>query len=439
MLIAAGDLITYNPNDSFEITFTAIDKSGTSHPEYDDLVTYGGTITLTQGGNTYIASGESGFFTYTSYSIPYYSAAYLDVIQPSANPFVSGSTIFLTASVNYPPTPTPTETPTETPTNTPSPTPTVTPPIILSYYFGGSFTTFTGATQNGLIKLNTDGSKDTSFNIGTGFSGGTIPVNSIALQSDGKVLVGGTFTTFSGASQNRFIRLNTDGSKDTSFNIGTGFGNSVNSTAIQSDGKILAGGSFSTFTGASQNRLIRLNSDGSKDTSFNIGTGFNNLINSIALQSDGKVLAAGVFTTFTGESQNRLIRLNSDGSKDTSFDIGTGFGGTVSSIVIQSDGKVLVGGGFTTFTGESQNRLIRLNSDGSKDTSFDIGTGFGGTVNSIALQSDGKVLVGGGFTTYQGITSLYSILLNSDGSISNNTISFNNEVRSVVIIPVTPT
>jgi hypothetical protein len=126
MLIAGGDVITYNPNDSFEFTFTAIDKSGTSHPEYNDLLTYGGTITLTQGSNTYIASGVSGFFSYTSTIVSYYSASYLDVIQLSANPFVSGSPIYLTASVNYPPTPTPTATNTPTLTRTPTNTPTLT-------------------------------------------------------------------------------------------------------------------------------------------------------------------------------------------------------------------------------------------------------------------------------------------------------------------------
>jgi hypothetical protein len=139
MLLDSGDLVTYNPNDSADIIFTAIDKSGTSHPEYDDLVTYGGTITLTQGANTFIASGETGQFNYFVSSFSYYSGAFLTLIQPSANPFVSGSTIFLTASVNYPltptptetptntPTPTVTETPTETPTNTPTPTVTATP------------------------------------------------------------------------------------------------------------------------------------------------------------------------------------------------------------------------------------------------------------------------------------------------------------------------
>jgi hypothetical protein len=137
MLIDSGDLVTYNPNDNVEIVFTAIDKSGTSHPEYNDLLTYGGTITLTQGSNTYIASGESGFFNYITSTFNYYSASFLDVIQLSANPFVSGSPIFLTASVNYPPTPTPTatntptltQTPTNTPTNTTTPTNTATPTL----------------------------------------------------------------------------------------------------------------------------------------------------------------------------------------------------------------------------------------------------------------------------------------------------------------------
>jgi uncharacterized delta-60 repeat protein len=295
---------------------------------------------------------------------------------------------------------------------------------------GGQFTTYQGSTQNYLIRLNTDGSKDTSFNIGTGF--GNL-IRSIVIQSDGKVLVGGDYTTFTGSTQNRLIRLNSNGSKDTSFDIGNGFNSSVQSTSIQSDGKILVGGNFTTFTGSTQNRLIRLNSNGSKDTSFDIGSGFNGNVQSTSIQSDGKILVGGSFTTFTGSSQNRLIRFNSDGSKDTSFNIGTGFNNSVFTIAIQSDGKVLVGGFFTTFNGSTQNCLIRLNTDGSKDTSFNIGSGFGGIVYSIAIQSDGKILVGGLFNTYNGSSALHNVLLNSDGSISNNPLLLNYQVRSVVI------
>jgi uncharacterized delta-60 repeat protein len=292
---------------------------------------------------------------------------------------------------------------------------------------GGAFTRFTGSTQNNLIRLNTDGSKDTTFNIGSGFSGTGISISvvfAIAIQSDGKILVGGQFQTFTGSTQNGLIRLNSDGSKDSTFNIGSGFSGGsesigkIYSISIQSDGKILAGGDFTTFTGSTQNWLIRLNSDGSKDTTFNIGTGFNGIIYSTEIQSDGNILAGGNFSSFTGGTQNRLIRLNSDGSKDLTFDIGSGFNGSVYSDVVQSDGKILVGGSFTTFTGSTQNGLIRLNSDGSKDTSFNIGSGFNSQVLSTAVQSDEKILAGGGFTTFAGSSQNRLIRLDSNGSNS---------------------
>ena len=301
---------------------------------------------------------------------------------------------------------------------------------------GGSFSTFTGSSQNGLIRLNTDGSKDTSFDIGSGFFGPN--VESLEIQSDGKILAVGNFFEFTGSSQSRLIRLNSDGSKDTSFDIGSGFNGPTNSIAIQSDGKILVGGVYTTYQGSSQNSLIRLNSNGSKDSTFNIGTGFNTFvygIPSIAIQTDGKILVGGDFTSYSGISLNLgLIRLNSDGSKDTSFDTGSGGQeGNVFSIAIQSDGKILVGGDFFTFTGSSQNFLIRLNSDGSKDETFDIGSGFNNAVRSIEIQSDGKILVGGFFTTYNTSSSLYSVILNSDGSF-NSSLNFNALVYSIKII-----
>ena len=303
---------------------------------------------------------------------------------------------------------------------------------------GGSFIQFTGATQYYLIRLNSDGSKDTSFDIGTGFGPLYVTnVQSTSIQSDGKIVVGGSFNTFTGSTQNLLIRLNSNGSKDTTFDIGSGFGvGSVGSTSIQSDGKIVAGGFFTTFTGSTQNRLIRLNSNGSKDTTFDIGTGFNGGIEATSIQSDEKILVGGFFTTYKGLTQNYLIRLNSNGSKDTTFDIGTGFNGGINSISIQSDEKILVGGAFSTFTGSSQNYLIRLNSNGSKDTSFNIGTGFNGNINSVSIQSDGKILVGGDFTTFTGTTQNYLIRLNSNGSKDttfNIGTGFNSGVYSTAI------
>ena len=274
---------------------------------------------------------------------------------------------------------------------------------------GGNFT----VNYRNLVRLNSNGSIDSTFNIGNGFSSNVI---STSLQSDGKIIVGGNFGTFSGISQNRLVRLNSNGSKDDTFNIGSGFNGIVWSTFIQSDGKILVGGAFTTYTGSTNNYLIRLNSDGSKDTSFNIGSGFNGGVFSIAIQSNGKILAGGGFTTFTGSSQNYLIRLNSDGSKDSTFNIGSGFNTGVNSTKIQSDGKILAGGDFTTFTGSSQNRLIRLNSDGSKDLTFNVGSGFNDLVYSIEIQPDGKTLAVGNFTTFEGSSQNRAIRLNTDGT-----------------------
>jgi uncharacterized delta-60 repeat protein len=287
---------------------------------------------------------------------------------------------------------------------------------------GGEFTSYDGTTQNFITRLNSDGSRDTTFDIGTGFNNG---VTSIALQSDGKILVGGASTSYNGVTQNNLTRLNPDGSRDTTFDIGTGFTGEffsfIYSIAIQSDGKILVGGSFTSYNGTTQNNLTRLNPDGSRDTTFDIGTGFNITVYSIAIQSDGKIIVGGEFTSYDGTTQNNLTRLNPDGSRDTTFDIGTGFTGEFFSLIlkvkIQSDGKILVGGGFTEYNGVAQNNFTRLNADGSRDTTFVIGTGFNITVYSIAIQSDGKIIVGGEFTSYDGVTQNRIARLNSDGSL----------------------
>ena len=114
------------------------------------------------------------------------------------------------------------------------------------------------------------------------------------------------------------------GSIDTSFNIGTGFNERVYSTKIDSNGKIIASGVFTTYSGSTQNYLVRLNSDGTKDTSFNIGTGFNNIVDGLAVDSNGKIIAGGIFSAYSGSSHNGfLIRLNTDGTKDTTFNIGS--------------------------------------------------------------------------------------------------------------------
>ena len=298
---------------------------------------------------------------------------------------------------------------------------------------GGDFNTYNGITKYKLIRLNTDGSIDTSFNIGTGFIN-TDVVFAVALQSDGKILVGGDFTSYNGnTAYNYLVRLNANGTLDTSFNSGgTGFNvenyNNVRTILVQPDNKILVAGYLSYYNndGAAAREIIRLNPDGSKDTNFNnpnlsVGTNQNATIHTIALQSDNKILVGGDFTTLSGGRQNSLVRLNTNGLKDNYFSIGAGFNGTVFATIVQSDGKILVGGLYNTHNGKTSKYLERLNVDGSKDTSFLIGAGFeeNNSIRAIKLQPDGKILVGGSFRSFNGNTQNGLIRLNTDGTKDN--------------------
>jgi uncharacterized delta-60 repeat protein len=288
---------------------------------------------------------------------------------------------------------------------------------------GGRFTTYSGVSSNKIVMLNYDRTINTGFNIGAGFTGGAVGfegVYTIKKQSDNKILVGGEFTTYNGAiNNNRMIRLGSNGTKDGSFSVGVfGFNNTVYDIGIQSDGKYIVVGNFTQYRTTSINRIIRLNTDGTEDTSFVVGTGFAfpGIGYSVAIQSDSKIIVGGSFTTYSGVTANRLIRLNTDGTVDSSFNIGTGFNGSVQKIQIQSDGKILVAGTMSTFTGSSIYRMVRLNTNGTLDTSFNIGTGFDNTVRDIEIQSDGKILVSGDYTNFSGTSQNGLIRLNTNGT-----------------------
>jgi len=289
---------------------------------------------------------------------------------------------------------------------------------------GGFFNNYDSVAARGIIRLNANGTRDNSFSMGTGFNSGAAAY-SIVQQPDGKILVGGLFTNYNGTTQNRITRLNADGTRDTSFSIGTGFDNTVNKIVLQPDGKILVVGAFASYNGTTQNQITRLNADGSRDTSFNIGTGFNAGAGIQAygavLQPDGKIIVVGSFTTYNGASASRTARLNTDGSLDTSFSVGSGASSFVLDVALQSDGKIVIVGGFTAIGVTTQNRITRLNADGSRDTSFNIGTGFNGQANEVVLQSDGKILVGGAFSTYNGVSRDRLARLNTDGSLDTGT------------------
>ena len=307
---------------------------------------------------------------------------------------------------------------------------------------GGGFTSYDGITgRSYLIRLNSDASVDTSFCSnavdGSKFISST---SAIAIQSDNKILVGGAFTTYAGTvGRDYLVRLNSDGTLDTTFCTnavdGTKFNNTITTIAIQTDGKILVGGLFTNYAATTnRNRLVRLNSNGTIDTTFCTNAvdaaKFNNTVNNITIQSDGKILVGGGFSTYAGTAnRNYFIRLNSDGTLDTTFCAnatdGAKFGNVINTIATQSDGKILVGGNFTNYASTiGRNRIIRLNSDGTLDTTFCTnavdGSKFSAAVSGITIQSDGKILIGGSFATYGLIVGRdYLVRLNSDGTVDS--------------------
>ncbi|OOV28670.1 hypothetical protein BXU11_01590 [Flavobacterium sp. LM5] len=293
---------------------------------------------------------------------------------------------------------------------------------------GGYFDNFQGVTQKKLIRLNLDGSKDTSFNPQFQFND---EVQSILLQSDGKIFVRGKFTDYGVSGRSYLVRLNPDGTLDSSFIKTFGYDYNVEVIALQPDGKILLSGFVDNYPNLPYRKLFRLNIDGTQDISFTAGysSDFTKGISSIVAQPDGKILVGGAFATFNGIAQKYLVRLNPDGSKDTSFDIGTlyDFAIGVGNLTLQPDGKILVAGLFSPTNGDYQNYLIRLNADGSKDPSFtqsvgqDVArTGYGIEISSLVLQPDGKILVGGEFDTFQGISTSRLTRLNTDGTIDTS-------------------
>ena len=180
-------------------------------------------------------------------------------------------------------------------------------------------------------------------------------------QPDGKILIGGGFNSVLGVSRHNLVRLNVDGSLDTTFNPNPG--GDVRAITVQPDGKILIGGLFSDVGfGTGRNQIARLNADGLPDPVFNPSANGN--VYSVALQPDGKVLLAGDFTTLrpngaaTATTRNHIARVNPDGTLDTTFNPNAN--GTVSSIVIQPDGKILLGGSFTAIGATTRNRIARV-------------------------------------------------------------------------------
>lgn len=321
----------------------------------------------------------------------------------------------------------------------------------------GGFTQILGTARNNIARLNADGTLDTTFDPRTNDS-----VHTVAVQADGKVLLGGAFTSLtpngaaSATARYYIARVNSDGTLDPGFSPQPN--GVVNAIAVQTDGKILVGGGFQTVNNDSYDCLARLNVDGSLDLPFmpkplgviyciavqpdgaillggdfpfmappygpndprrhiaRVGAdgwmdaGFdprpNGAVRCLAVQSDGKVLMGGDFTNVrpngapSATTRSHMARVNADGTLDAACNPSPN--AAVSTLALQTDGRVLLGGEFTTLSpnggaATTRNRIARLNTDGTLDSAFNPNAN--NTVNAVGLQADGSVLVGGAFTT----------------------------------------
>jgi uncharacterized delta-60 repeat protein len=277
----------------------------------------------------------------------------------------------------------------------------------------GDFTKANSAQRAGFARLKTDGSNDSSFNVGSGFTGSGISnlPNVIAVQPDGRILVAGEFRKFNGVDVRKLVRLNSDGSLDESFIVPIIEGPSASVYQFKvvlplSNGKILIGGDFYVFGETARRYLLRLNSDGTLDSTFN--TSVNGIVFSIVLQPDGKLMVGGFFNSINGAARTGVARLNSDGTVDARFNTGLSVLSAL-KIIQQSDGKYLI------YTNSSLTSLRRVNSDGSADTSFVSPSVT--EIYQIYVQPDGMIVIAGNFRSINGTPRGYLARLKNDGSL----------------------
>ena len=309
----------------------------------------------------------------------------------------------------------------------------------------GQFFAYNNIPVNRFVRLNQNLTLDTTFNMTAATPANISYAVDLKVQNDDKIIVTGYFDQFGGGNGGKSIaRLLPNGSFDSTFNNGgTGLGpqpgSSVrwgNSIAIQPDGKILIGGNFYSYNGVVRKGIVRLNSNGSIDTTFKpleLNTYYESSVFFVTLQPDGKILLSGVFQLpVPGPVVKHLIRLNSDGSIDNSFtkgdltgtinhyDISVSLSRPLAKPIIQPDGKIIVTGAFTKYNSITTNNIVRLYSNGNVDSGFYTTTGTDRAINVGILEpSTNKIIIGGEFTLFGSTPVKKMIRLNTNGTLDN--------------------
>jgi len=269
---------------------------------------------------------------------------------------------------------------------------------------GGAFDGINGSSKSNLVRLHADGTVDPAFHAVISAVNG--PVSAIVPLAGGKLLISGGFDTVGGAARKSIAKLNPDGTPDPSFIpvwSSTILGGGIQALAVQSDGRIVAAGAIGTFANFRVGAVaaLRFNADGTLDNSFTPPAlpALTQSASSVALQADGSIIIAGSFASLNGVARSKIARLSSNGTVDPSWG-GAGVEGNapVSTMTAQPDGKVIVAGNFTRFSGENRKGFVRLNPDGTIDPAFQYTDGSTTAPGPVILQEDGKIVAAGSFT-----------------------------------------
>jgi uncharacterized delta-60 repeat protein len=306
----------------------------------------------------------------------------------------------------------------------------------------GGFNAINGIARNGLARVNADGSVDPTFDAGAICCGRATstelmaPISAMTLQPDGKILIGGSFSSINGTPRVGLARLNANGTLDNTFNPGSGLVEgpvSANNPAVvtlvlQSDGKILVGGYFTAINGVARNGLARLNPDGSVDTTFDPGFGVSindptdaGRIASVAVLSNGQIMVGGAFRSFNFVPRDGLVRLDANGSVDLTWGPAIGLQGGVPSIdgmLVQADGKIVISGAFEVINNELRLGLARLTAAGEVDPGFnpDVDTGNGESYTLLGVQGDTRMIAFHQFNDASGTFQRALARVNADGT-----------------------
>jgi uncharacterized delta-60 repeat protein len=273
---------------------------------------------------------------------------------------------------------------------------------------GGFFTRVQEEPRQCIARLLPNGSFDTNFIVGTGCEGKIVPADptdpfvfATAIQEDGKILIGGNFTSYNGVPRNGLARLESDGSLDTNFVIGSGMDSWVRTLLIETNGDIMAGGWFQNYNNRPANRLVRIHPDGEIDMGFSAHFGEQTALYSIARVGDGKYIVSGHALPADSPFSAKILRLNHDGSVDSSFNRdGRGANDKVESVWIDANGRIIIVGYFSLFNGLRAHRIARLNPDGDLDTTF--GVDIDDWTWTARGDVEGKILISGGFASVNG-------------------------------------